>query len=358
MLYAVILAGGRGTRFWPLSRTSRPKQLLRILSERSLLEKCVDRIAPLVQPERVYVLGNAILRRAIQEQLPQVPVAQIIAEPVSHNTAPCIGLAAHLIARHDPDAVLAVLPSDQTIARSSAFLDCLRAAESVAEKNGNIVVMGLTPTRPETGYGYVRIEGPEVLRVFDSKVFAVRSFVEKPDRATAERYLAAGDYYWNGGIFVWSVRTIIDTIEKFLPKTHHALQKIAAHADSHDFETVLEEWYARTDSISVDYGVMEKASNIFCVAADIGWNDVGSWEALYEISKKDGQGNVLNGSVVTLDSSLNLVNVPGKTVALVGVHNLIVVETEDALLVCDRRNSQEVSMLVKELERRGLKDLL
>jgi mannose-1-phosphate guanylyltransferase len=358
MAYAVILAGGRGTRFWPLSRASAPKQLLKILTERSLLQQTVDRIAPLIPPENIFVLGNKLLRDLIREQLPEVPPEQIIAEPLGHNTAPCIGLAAHLIARRDPEAILVVLPSDQIITRRELFLDCLRAAEVVARKDENIVVLGLKPTRPETGFGYIRVEEPGTVQLFGVKVHAVRKFVEKPDRPTAEHYLADGNYFWNGGIFVWKSSTVIAATARFLPATDKALTEIASCAEAGSFDGALEEWYPRTDSISVDYGIMEKAGNIFCVASDIGWSDLGSWEALYEVLEKDSSGNILKGDCITLEAGCNLVDVPGKLVALIGVKDLIVVQTEDALLICDRNRSQDVSKLVKELERRGLKELL
>jgi mannose-1-phosphate guanylyltransferase len=358
MNYAVILAGGRGTRFWPQSRTAKPKQLLQIIGDRSLLQQTADRVSPLVPLENVIVLGNEILREAIARQLPGVPKANLISEPVGHNTAPCIGLAAHLIARRDPEATLMVLPSDHLIARPDIFLDRLREAAAVAQQDESIVVMGLTPTRPETGYGYVRTKEPRWLQSKGVVVYAVETFVEKPDRPTAERYLAEGNYYWNGGIFVWKAKTIIHAIERYLPATHRALQKIAERAETSDFENTLKEWYPQTDSISVDYGVLEKATNIFCVVCDMGWNDLGSWQALYEVSGKNDEGNAMNADGLAIDAHGNLVRVAGKKVALVGVDNLIIVETEDALLVCDRNRSQDVSRLVKELERRGLKDLL
>ena len=318
----------------------------------------VDRIATVIPPGNIFVLGNKILRDSIREQLPEVPSEQIIAEPVGRNTAPCIALAAHLIVGRDPEAVLVVLPSDHIITRREVFLDCLRAAEAVAQKDSNIVVLGLKPTRPETGFGYVQVEDNRVQRLFGVEVHAVRQFVEKPDRPTAERYLSDGNYYWNGGIFVWKASTVVAATERYLPQTHRALIEIVACAEAGAFDQALEEWYPRTDSISVDYGIMEKADNIFCVAGDIGWSDLGSWEALYEALEKDASGNILKGNCLTLDAMRNLVDVSGKQVALIGVADLVIVETEDALLICDRKRSQDVSSMVKELELRGLKGLL
>ncbi len=358
MLYAVILAGGRGTRFWPASRISRPKQLLKILGDRSLLQQCVARITDLAPMSNIYISANSVLKKAIRSELPLIPQGQIIAEPVGHNTAPCIGLAAHLIARHDPAAVLIVLPSDQIIEKEELFRDSLRAAAALAEKPGNVVVIGLAPTRPETGYGYIRVGDRHVLQVFGLKIYPVQSFVEKPDLATAEQYVSAGNYYWNGGIFVWRADTVIKLVEEFLPATDRALRKIVAQAGTSGYNAALREWYPRTDSISVDYGIMEKAHNIFCVPCDVGWNDVGSWEALFEISKKGESGNVLGADAVVLDSNRNFVRVDGKMVAWVGVNDLVVVETKDALLICDRKQSQQVSRLVQELDRQGRKDLL
>lgn len=358
MMYGVILAGGRGTRFWPKSRAGKPKQLQKILSPRSLLQESVDRVSDLIPAQNIFVLGNEILAAAIREQLPAVPESQILAEPVGHNTAPCVALAAYLIARKDPQAVLAVLPSDHVITKQHAFLNCLRAAEATAQKDENIVVLGLPPTRPETGYGYIHVEATRAAQLFGADVLAVRSFTEKPDRAQAEQYLSSKQYLWNGGIFVWKASTVIRAVERFLPKTHAAVKEIVAAAGTDNFSTALGKWYPQTDAISLDYGIMEKAQSLFCVRADMGWSDLGSWQAVYELSEKDGCQNALNAASLIIDASGNMVDVPGKTVALVGVNDLVIVETEDALLICDRQRSQDISQVVKELEIRKLKNLL
>ncbi|MDD5542054.1 MAG: mannose-1-phosphate guanylyltransferase [Acidobacteriia bacterium] len=358
MMYGVILAGGRGTRFWPKSRAVKPKQLQKILSSRTLLQETLDRISGLIPPQNVFVLGNKLLAPEIREQLPDVPSSQILAEPVGHNTAPCVGLVAHLIARSDPEAVLAVLPSDHLITKKNEFLNCLRAAETTSQKNENIVVLGIPPSRPETGYGYIHFDPADGESLLGTRVFSVKSFTEKPDRARAEEYVASKQYFWNGGIFVWKASTIIHAVERYLPKTHAALKEIAAAWGTEAFESALEKGYPLTDAVSLDYGIMEKAPHLFCVRADIGWNDLGSWQAVYEFSKKDAHENALSADCLTIDATGNLVEVSGKTVALVGVSDLVVVETEDALLICDRQRSQDVSRLVKELEIRKMKSLL
>lgn len=347
-LHAVILAGGRGTRFWPKSRTKTPKQLLPFNGTASLLQETVSRLAPLVPPERVWILTNDILARAVRRQLPTVPPRQVIAEPVQRNTAPAIALAARLIAEQDPDAVMGVFPSDHLISKPKPFLRAVSRATKAARKD-LLVVLGLEPRWAETGYGY--IEFPKGTRLGSTTEIPVKRFCEKPDRRTAVRFLKAGRFFWNSGMFIWKVATINDAMDTFLPKTTAALSILPA-LGSRSFRSVLKAAYPNCDNVSIDYGVLEKASNIAGFPCkDFGWNDIGSWQAAYELGRKDSAGNVAHSALEALDATGNYVDAPGKVVALVGVKDLVVVDTPDALLICARSEAQKVSAMVKALER-------
>ena len=353
--YGLIMAGGRGTRFWPRSRRKSAKQVLRFFGDRSLIQQCVDRLGPLVPPERVWVVTNAFLRDEIIRQLPEVPRAQIIAEPTQRNTAPCIGLAAQILQGIDPDAIMGVFPADHLIARTRPYLRLAKAAYRAAEKN-HIVVLGIQPRWAETGYGY--IEFPAGVQPGLLKPYPVIRFKEKPDAATAQRYLEAGNYAWNSGQFFWRADVFLEALRRYLPRTATVLAGLPKFG-SRRFATALQENFPRCENISVDYAVLEKASNVVGIAAgDIGWNDVGSWNAVFEIGRRDASGNVVFSETLPLDSTGNLVDARGKLVALLGVRDLVVVDTPDALLVADRSRAQEVSSLVKQLEKTGREDLL
>ncbi len=353
--YAVILAGGRGTRFWPRSRKRMAKQVLPFLGDRTLIQQTVDRLGPLFPPENVWVLTNAHLRDEIIRQLPDVPRRQILAEPAQRNTAPAIGLAAHLLVEQEPNALMAVFPADHIIGKPARFLRLARAALRAAEK-GNLVVLGIQPKWAETGYGY--IEFPEGATPGDANPLPVRKFREKPDRETAERYVAAGNFYWNAGMFFWRAEVLLDALRRHLPKTATLLAGLPP-SRSPRYRKALGEVFPLCENISIDYAVMEKAANVVGIAAgDIGWNDVGSWSAVYELHRRDEAGNVGRTDALFAASSGNYVEAPGKLVALVGVHDLVVVDTPDALLVADRSRAQQVSDLVKTLERLKRDDLL
>ncbi len=354
--YAVILAGGSGTRFWPLSRRKRPKQLLNLFGARTLLEETAARIRDLIPPERTYVFTNHRIRDEVRRQLRAVPGRQIVAEPASRNTAPTIGLAAHEILRHDPEGIMVVLPSDHVITKPAIFHRALAAGCNWAREPGRSVLIGLKPTCPETGYGYIRLgklaSGPRSLGIFQ-----VLQFTEKPDSATARRYVRAGNYLWNGGMFIWRASTLIANLERLQPDLAAGLCRLA-EAGGIRPEAALKRLYPRLANISIDYAVMEKAPDVFAVAADIGWSDVGSWAAAYELIGKDGAGNVRPPAAFLLDSRGNLIVSKGKFVAAVGVEDLVIVETEDALLVCARDHSQDVGKIVRELEEKGSEKLL
>jgi mannose-1-phosphate guanylyltransferase len=353
--YGLILAGGRGTRFWPRSRRSRSKQVLKFFGERSLIQQTVDRLRPVLPPERIWILTSPHLRAEIVRQLPEVPKRQILAEPAQRNTASAIGLAAHILQSLDPDALMGVFPADHVIAKPREYVRLLRPAfQSAAE--GNIVVLGIQPRWPETGYGY--IEFPEGVEAGGRKAVRVVSFREKPDAATAEEFLAAGNFYWNAGMFFWKTSVLLDALRRFLPNTAHLLAGLPPFA-SRKFTASLAAAFPKCDNISIDYAVMERAPNVTGIpAADIGWNDVGSWSAVYELQKRDAQGNALRSDSIVEASSGNYVDATGKLVALLGVKDLIVVDTPDALLIADRSRAQEVGELVRRLEKAGRDDLL
>ena len=360
-LYAVILAGGRGTRFWPRSRQHRPKQLMNFWGEASLLQQTVERLRPLVLPANVWVLTNEYLAQEVARQLPGVPRCQIIAEPVQRNTAPCIGLAAELIGARDAEAVLGVFPSDQTIRKPAAFRKVVRLAAKHAAQ-GTIVVLGIAPRWPETGYGYVEFARAPTLN--PPKALPVKQFREKPSLAVAERYVRSKRFFWNSGMFFWKASTIREALRLYLPQTAAVLQSIPEKladgrgADPRYVQRVLKKLYPACENISVDYAVLEKASGVVGIPCDIGWNDVGSWNAVYDLLPHDRQGNVLRTEALLLDSSGLLVDVPGKLVAGVGLQDLVVVETGDALLIVPRGRSQEISQLVKQLEKDRRNNLL
>ena len=360
-LYAVVLAGGRGTRFWPRSRTKHPKQLMNLWGRTSLLQQTVERLRPLIPLSRVWVFTNEELVAEVIRQLPGVPRSQIVAEPVQRNTAPCAGLAAELIGARDPEAVLGVFPSDHTIRKPGVFRKVVKLAAKNAAQ-GAIVVLGIAPRWPETGYGYVEFNDPPSLTSIQA--LPVKRFHEKPPLPVAQRYLRAKRFFWNSGMFFWKARTIREALRRFLPETAAILESIA-HRLAKDRGThwrlrqrTLAQLYAACENISVDYAVAEKAPGVVGIPCDIGWNDVGSWNALYDLLSRDSQGNVLRADTLLLDSNGLLVDVPGKLVAGIGLENLVIVETDDALLVARRDRSQDVSRLVKELEKRRRQDLL
>jgi mannose-1-phosphate guanylyltransferase len=348
-LYGLILAGGRGTRFWPRSRRANAKQVLKFFGDRSLIQQTVDRLRPLLPPERIWILTNDHLRAEIVKQLPEVPKKQILAEPAQRNTAPAIGLAAHILQSIDPEAVMGVFPADHVIGKPKDYTKLLRPAFKAA-KEGKIVVLGIEPRWAETGYGYIEMAKPQG---------PVTSFREKPDAATAEQFLKAGNFYWNAGMFFWKASVLLDELRKYLPKTATLIAGLPAFS-SRQFAARLAEIFPRCENISIDYAVLEKAANVVGIpAGDIGWNDVGSWNAVYELQPRDAQGNAVRGDALIQDSGGNYVDAAkSKLIALLGVHDLIVVDTPDALLIADRRRAQQVGDLVKQLEKEKRDNLL
>lgn len=356
-LYALILAGGRGTRFWPRSRKAHPKQVLSIVGEETLLQQTVARISKVVPPERIYVVTSDSLRREILRQIPEVPPEQVIAEPLPRNSAPAIALGSHLIRLRDENAIVGVFPSDHVVTKSAKFLATVKDAYKAAAEE-NLVVVGIQPRWAETGYGY--LEFPKGVTPGDRTASRVQSFREKPDRPTAARYLKAGRYYWNSGMFFWRASTFLDALNLYQPKTALQIGSISP-LGTKGYERDLAEYFPLCESISVDYAVMEKAKNVVGIAAaDFGWNDVGSWQAVYELSGKDKDANTARGGaeLLSVESKGNYVDASGKLVALVGVDDLVIVDTKDALLVTRREDAHRVGEMVKLLEKKRRDELL
>ncbi|HEY6267281.1 MAG TPA: sugar phosphate nucleotidyltransferase [Candidatus Acidoferrum sp.] len=365
-VHAVILAGGRGTRFWPRSRTRTPKQLLNIVGKDTMLQQTVARLKPLIPPERIWTVTNAEQAAAVRKQVPAAARKHVLIEPMGMNTAVAIGLAAiHLRDAARGDALMAVLPADHYIERPQEFREIVSAALDVAREAGRMVALGIPPTRPETGFGYIERAGEPI----DSKgfpVFAVRRFTEKPELKLAQEYVASGNYHWNAGMFFWRVSTFLENLKSFLPKTHAALEKLSKFIGTQSYDRKLRAIYPKIENISVDYAVLEPATRaegppqVFVIPAEVGWSDIGSWSAVHGLllDKNSADGNVFATPGYALDARDNLISCPGKIAALIGVHNLIVVDTPDALLICPRDRAQDVGKIVKWLEERRRKDLL
>jgi mannose-1-phosphate guanylyltransferase len=352
--YGLIMAGGRGTRFWPRSRKKNAKQVLKFFGERTLIQQTVDRLKAVIPPENIWIITNEALQQEIRRQLPEVPKQQVVAEPSQRNTAPCIGLAAQILNELDPDAVMGVFPADHLITKEARFRGFVKAAFKEAESN-SIVVLGIQPRWAETGYGY--IEFPKNVKPGATTAIPVTSFREKPDERTAKRFVERGNFFWNAGMFFWRAGTVLDLMRHHQPKTATLLAGLPAFK-SKQFGARLAEAYPLCEDISVDYAIIEKSEEVSGIALDdIGWNDVGSWDAVYELAKKDDDRNASRGDLVVEGSRGNYVDAR-KTVALVGVDNLIVIDTPDALLVASRSKAQDVSKLVKQLDALEREDLL
>jgi len=357
-VHAVILAGGSGTRFWPASRRHLPKQLLPLAGREGepLLAATVRRLGPLVPPSRVWIATGPRIADATAAALPHVPRAHVLVEPVARNTAPPIGWAAATIAREEPDALVAVLPADHYIADEPAFRACVARALAAAEK-GYVATIGVVPTRPETGYGYIEVGAP-----LGEGVSAVARFVEKPDRDRAQAFLAGGAHLWNAGMFFFRVDVMRAAIAKHLPALGEGLAKLDAAAARGAEAAALAEVFPAMPSISIDHGVMEKADKLAVVPGSFGWNDIGSWEVAWELAAHDVEGNALPEGTVTVDAANNLVkdltSGPRRRYALVGVKDLVIVETDDAVLVIPRERAQDVRLVVDALQARGETDRL
>jgi mannose-1-phosphate guanylyltransferase len=363
-IHAVILAGGRGTRFWPRSRTRTPKQLLNIVGKETMLEQTVARLRPLVAPDRIWTVTNAEQAAAVRKQVPAAARKRVLIEPAGVNTAAAIALAAFHV-RHAArgDALLAVLPSDHFIADAEKYRRIVAAALQTAREAGRMVVLGIPPTRPDTGFGYVERAGNSM----DSQgfaVYAVRRFTEKPELERAKEYIASGNYHWNAGMFFWRVSTFLENLQKFLPETYTLLKSLSGLIGTWSYYRKRRTIYPKLKNISVDYAVLEPATQqegpprVFVIPADIGWSDIGSWAAVYELLAKKPGENVLAGAGHAIEAEGNFLWSPYKFVAAVGVRDLVVVDTPDALLICPRDRAQDVAKLVKWLGENRRTELL
>jgi mannose-1-phosphate guanylyltransferase len=360
LFFPVILAGGRGTRFWPLSRKKRAKQLLALDGKQTMIQQTVARLLPLAPAKQFWVITNEDLRPAILKQLPKLSKTQVLAEPAGRNTAPAIGLAAFLLLRENPDAVVGMFPSDHVIADEKRFRETLERGIQIAASGENIVVIGIRPTRAETGYGYI-----EAGSASTDGALRVRRFTEKPDAAKAAEFVAAGNYFWNSGIFLWSARTLVEALREYLPETASLLEQVSGTSGTPRFAATFGKLYPKCENISVDYAILEPRSakgeregNILCLSADFGWNDLGSWTALHEhrsAKSKPADGNLISSAgACVVNAEGNHIHAPGKFVAVVGVSDLIVVETDDALLITTRQHAQDVGKVVKYLDEKKL----
>jgi len=355
MLHAVIMAGGIGARFWPLSRRRRPKQLLDLLGEGTLLDQTMQRIAPMVPPERRWIITNQEQMEMIRNSASAPDVGYIL-EPMGRNTAPAIGLAAVRLLRHDPDAVMLVLPADHRIRNTDAFRRCLQVAADLVADSDILATIGIEPTRPETGYGYIQID--RLAKPLAEDIYRVKTFAEKPNLELARRFFESGEFLWNSGIFAWRADVIMQQISDHLPQWYSGLQEIAAALGTPHEEEVTRRIFAALKGISIDYGVMEHATRVAVVRGTFPWSDVGSWDEVWRLVEQDHDGNALRGNARVVEGRDNLILAGDKLIAVVGMNNLIVVDAGDALLICPREGSQQVRALVDKLEKEGLEAYL
>lgn len=350
---AVIMAGGKGERFWPKSRTSKPKQFLSLTSDgETMIQKTVKRLLPVVDMEDIFIVTNSTYTALVSEQLPEIPSENILAEPCARNTAPCIAFAAAVINRKYDDAVMLVLPSDHLIKNEILYADTLKKAVKVAENGENLVTVGITPTYAETGYGYINF-GDE-----NNGAYYVERFVEKPDLPTAEKYLASGKYLWNSGMFIWKLSSIMENIQKFLPDIYNGALKIGASFGTDNFNDILEKEFTAFQSQSIDFGIMEKADNIYTIPGSFGWDDVGSWLAVERINDTDSDSNYIDGNVVAENTHHTTICGGKRLIATVGVEDIIIVDTDDVVLVCSKNSTQDVKKIIARLKEQGRNDLV
>ena len=346
-IVALIMAGGRGERFWPRSRKDMPKQFLKLTDDgKTMIQLTVERILPLIKTEDIYIITNKDYKNLVKQQLPDIKEENILCEPMGKNTAPCIGLGAVYIQKKYSDAVMLVLPSDHLIKYNSMFLKLLKEGCKIAERDENLITIGITPDSPKTGYGYIKFNPTNYI----GQAFEVEKFVEKPDLETAKEYLRTEEYLWNSGIFLWKISTILNNIERFMPDIYKGLLKIQKAIGTTEQDVILEREFIKFKPESIDYGVMEKAKNIYILPGTFGWDDVGSWLAVERIKKTNEFGNIIDGNIITISTKNCIIEGGKKLIAAVGLHDLVIVDAEDATLICDKEFTDEIKKVLENLK--------
>jgi mannose-1-phosphate guanylyltransferase len=349
----MIMAGGSGTRFWPRSRESKAKQFLPIFGKKTLIQQTIERFNAIVGSENVCIVAKKEQEALFKKYAPQIPRSNFIFEPIGKDTAPCIGLAAVTIHKRNPDAVMVVTPSDHLIRDQSKYKKAILAAGQLAKEENGFVTIGIVPDRPATGFGYIQIDGKQG-SFYGVEAFRVKTFAEKPNVETAKSFLESGDFFWNSGIFVFRTSVYLKAVEEFLPDLYDGLCEIREHLDKPGYDDALQRVYQQIRSISIDFGIMEKASNVFCVRGDFRWSDLGSWEQVYKLSGKDDQGNTLSGNVVLIDTRNSFVYTDEGVVGVLGLENVVVVQEAGVTLVCRMDKTEDVKKIVDRLKRKKL----
>lgn len=356
-MFAVIMAGGVGTRFWPRSRKEKPKQFLSILDSKTMIQSTVKRLSPLIKKEKIFYILNPQQKPQLIEQIPDVPEENIILEPCGKNTAPCIGLVALHLKQINPEATMVVLPSDHIVTDKKTFHKVLNIGKNIVEETNGLVTIGITPDRPATGFGYIQ-QSEKVSEFNGISVFRVKTFAEKPNKETAQLFLKSGDFVWNSGMFLWKVSTILEEIKIHIPELFVGLEKLEKHIGKSNYQQHLNKFYKQIRSVSIDYGVMEHAQNVYVIRCNIGWNDIGSWEEIYKLTPKDKNGNVIVGNGLAINCKNCFIYSDNDLVTLTGMEDTIAVKSENAVLFCHRDKTQDVKEIVEYLKRKNMNNYL
>ena len=358
-MYIVLMAGGIGTRFWPRSRANMPKQLLNIFGNKSMLRMTYERIKKLTSDDKIIIITSMELSQQVKEHIPELPEANIIAEPFGRNTAPCIGLASAIInKRANKNEVMVVLPADHLIENDEDFRDTVGIAADYVRENNCLMTIGIAPAYPETGYGYIQ-QAEKIQTIHNKNIFKVKTFAEKPNLETAQRFIASGDFFWNSGMFIWNVGTIMHSFDEYQHDLMHGISEIEKYLDTPRMNEAIYDLYSKIKSISIDYGIMEYAKDVHVIQADFKWNDIGSWEAVFNIAQKDQNKNAVTAKdYISINSKNNYLFSEKKMVAAIGIKDIVLVDTDDAILICKKDQSQMVKELVEEIKKTDLKNYL